>query len=125
MTIAEQESSRAATPPEEAAPVPDMRRVALASLAGSVLEWYDFFLYGFAATLVFGPLFFPRASATAGVLAALGTFAVGFVARPLGGVVFGHLGDRLGRKKMLVATLLIMGIPSFLIGLLPSYSAIG
>lgn len=62
-----------------------MRRVALASLAGSVLEWYDFFLYGFAATLVFGPLFFPRASATAGVLAALGTFAVGFVARPLGG----------------------------------------
>jgi MFS family permease len=125
MTIAEQESSRAATPPEEAAPVPDMRRVALASLAGSVLEWYDFFLYGFAATLVFGPLFFPRASATAGVLAALGTFAVGFVARPLGGVVFGHLGDRLGRKKMLVATLLIMGIPSFLMGLLPSYSAIG
>jgi MFS transporter, MHS family, shikimate and dehydroshikimate transport protein len=111
--------------PRPVAAGPAIRRVALASLTGSVLEWYDFFLYGFAATLVFGPLFFPRASATAGVLAALGTFAVGFIARPVGGVLFGHLGDRLGRKKMLIATLLIMGIPSFLIGLLPSYAAIG
>lgn len=125
MTIAEQESTDLSAPSGAGEPGPGMRRVALASLAGSVLEWYDFFLYGFAATLVFGPLFFPRASSTAGVLAALGTFAVGFVARPLGGVLFGHLGDRLGRKKMLVATLLIMGIPSFLIGLLPSYAAIG
>lgn len=125
MTIAAQESTDLSAPPGAGEPGPGMRRVALASLAGSVLEWYDFFLYGFAATLVFGPLFFPRASSTAGVLAALGTFAVGFVARPLGGVLFGHLGDRLGRKKMLVATLLIMGIPSFLIGLLPSYAAIG
>ncbi|OBJ15091.1 MFS transporter [Mycobacterium sp. 1245801.1] len=125
MTIAAQGSTDLSAPPGGEEAGPGMRRVALASLAGSVLEWYDFFLYGFAATLVFGPLFFPRASSTAGVLAALGTFAVGFVARPLGGVLFGHLGDRLGRKKMLVATLLIMGIPSFLIGLLPSYAAIG
>lgn len=125
MTIAAQESADLSAPRGAGQAGPGMRRVALASLVGSVLEWYDFFLYGFAATLVFGPLFFPRASSTAGVLAALGTFAVGFVARPLGGVLFGHLGDRLGRKKMLVATLLIMGVPSFLIGLLPSYAAIG
>ncbi|GAB1815675.1 MFS transporter [Mycobacterium sp. MUNTM1] len=125
MTIAAQESADLSAPRSTGQAGPGMRRVALASLVGSVLEWYDFFLYGFAATLVFGPLFFPSASSTAGVLAALGTFAVGFVARPLGGVLFGHLGDRLGRKKMLVATLLIMGVPSFLIGLLPSYAAIG
>lgn len=125
MTIAAQDSTNLSDSPGAEEAGPGMRRVALASLAGSVLEWYDFFLYGFAATLVFGPLFFPRASSTAGVLAALGTFAVGFVARPVGGVLFGHLGDRLGRKKMLVATLLIMGIPSFLIGLLPGYAAIG
>lgn len=122
MTTTAQHHTDPAAPDDRGAGI---RRVALASLTGSVLEWYDFFLYGFAATLVFGPLFFPRASAGAGVLAALGTFAVGFIARPLGGALFGHLGDRLGRKKMLIATLLIMGIPSFLIGLLPGYAAIG
>jgi MFS transporter, MHS family, shikimate and dehydroshikimate transport protein len=125
MTTTAQHNTDLAAPQERAAADAAIRRVAFSSLTGSVLEWYDFFLYGFAATLVFGPLFFPRASSTAGVLAALGTFAVGFVARPLGGVLFGHLGDRLGRKKMLIATLLIMGIPSFLIGLLPGYAAIG
>src|ERR1700742_3321963 len=101
MTTTESDHTGLSGPPAPAPSGPAIRRVALASLTGSVLEWYDFFLYGFAATLVFGPLFFPRASSTAGVLAALGTFAVGFVARPLGGVIFGHLGDRLGRKKML------------------------
>ncbi|MEZ0365991.1 MFS transporter [Mycobacterium sp. pUA109] len=125
MTTTEQDRTAVSTAGGRTAPKSPMRRVALASLAGSVLEWYDFFLYGFAATLVFGPQFFPHASSTVGVLAALGTFAVGFVARPLGGVLFGHWGDRLGRKKMLVATLLIMGIPSFLIGLLPGYATIG
>lgn len=102
-----------------------MRRVASASMAGSLLEWYDFYLYGFAAALVFAPLFFPAADPLLGVLASFGTFAVGFFARPLGGVIFGHFGDRLGRKKMLVITLVIMGLASVCIGLLPTYAQIG
>lgn len=106
-------------------PAPTMRRVANSSLVGCVLEWYDFYLYGFAAALVFGPLFFPNVSPLTATLAAFGTFAVGFVARPLGGILCGHFGDRIGRKRMLVTTLLVMGIASFLIGILPTYSAIG
>lgn len=102
-----------------------MRRVANASMAGSLLEWYDFYLYGFAAALVFGPLFFPGADPLLGTLAAFGTFAVGFIARPLGGIIFGHFGDRLGRKTMLVITLVIMGLASVAIGLLPTYEQIG
>ncbi|GAB2645332.1 MFS transporter [Prescottella soli] len=100
-------------------------RVALATLAGTTLEWYDFFLYGTAAALIFNKQFFPSLSPTAGTLAAFSTFAVGFIARPLGGLVFGHFGDRIGRKATLVVSLLMMGIGSTLIGLIPNYDAIG
>src|SRR5262245_60162241 len=99
--------------------------VALASLVGTTIEWYDFFLYGTAAALVFNKLFFPTFDPMMGTLAAFGTYAAGFVARPLGGIVCGHFGDRIGRKSMLVLTLLIMGIATFLIGLLPTYQSIG
>src|SRR5258708_17962179 len=93
-----------------------VRRVAMASMLGTVLEWYDFFLYGFTAALVFGKLFFPSYGELTGILASFGAFAVGFVARPVGGVLFGHFGDRMGRKTALVVTLSIMGGASFLIG---------
>ena len=89
------------------------------------MEWYDFFLYGSAAALVFGVLFFPDADPVNATLLAFGTYAVGFVARPLGGVVFGHFGDRVGRKKMLVVSLMMMGAATFAIGLLPTYATIG
>ena len=102
-----------------------LRRVIVASFIGTTIEWYDFFLYGTAAALVFNRLFFPTLDPLAGTLSAYGTFAVGFVARPLGGAVFGHYGDRLGRKKMLVWSLLIMGIATALIGLMPTYDQIG
>jgi metabolite-proton symporter len=102
-----------------------LRRARISSFIGTVIEWYDFFIYGAAAALVFGKLFFPQSSPLAGTMAAFGTFAVGFVARPLGGIIFGHFGDRLGRKAVLVATLTIMGVATFLIGLLPTYSQIG
>src|SRR5687767_4127611 len=102
-----------------------IRVVALASFVGTTIEWYDFFLYGTAAALVFNRLFFPQVDALTGTLAAYGTYAVGFVARPLGGVIIGHYGDRIGRKSMLVLTLMIMGIATFLIGVLPTYEQIG
>ena len=102
-----------------------VRRVVVASLVGTSLEWYDFFIYGTAAALVFNKLFFPGFDPLVGTLLAFATFAVGFVARPLGGVVFGHFGDRLGRKNMLVVTLLMMGLATFAIGLLPTYGTIG
>ncbi len=101
------------------------RKVIVASLIGTSLEWYDFFLYGTAAALVFNQLFFPSFDPAVGTLLAFATAAVGFVARPLGGVVFGHFGDRSGRKTVLVITLLIMGGATFLIGLLPTYATIG
>ncbi|WP_196443354.1 MFS transporter [Planomonospora sp. ID67723] len=101
------------------------RRVIVAGLIGTSLEWYDFFLYGTAAALVFNKLFFPTFEPLTGTLLALLTYSVGFVARPLGGVVFGHFGDRVGRKNVLVATLLLMGAATFLIGLLPGYATIG
>ena len=100
-------------------------RVMLASAIGSALEWYDFFIYGTAAALVFNELFFPKLDPWMGTLAAFATFGVGFFARPFGGLVFGHFGDRLGRKPMLVATLLLVGVATFLIGLVPSYNQIG
>jgi metabolite-proton symporter len=102
-----------------------IRKVVVASLIGTSLEWYDFFLYGSAAALVFNKLFFPDADPLTGTLLAFATSATGFVARPIGGVVFGHYGDKLGRKTVLVVTLLVMGIATFLIGLLPTYAAIG
>ena len=100
-------------------------RVALASLIGTSVEWYDFFLYGTAAALVFNKLFFPQLDPLTGTVAAFATFAVGFIARPIGGIIFGHYGDRIGRKKMLYITLLIMGLATALIGLLPTYNSIG
>jgi metabolite-proton symporter len=102
-----------------------VRRVVVASLVGTSLEWYDFFIYGTAAALVFNQLFFPTFEPLVGTLLAFTTFAVGFVARPLGGIVFGHYGDKIGRKNVLVATLLLMGIATFLIGLMPTYAVIG
>lgn len=97
----------------------------IASMVGTTIEWYDFFLYGTAAALIFNKLFFPAFDPLTGTLAAFGTYAVGFLARPLGAVVFGHYGDRVGRKSMLLATLLLMGIPTTLIGLIPTYDSIG
>lgn len=102
-----------------------IRPVILASFIGTTIEWYDFFLYGTAAALVFNKLFFPTLDPLAGTLSAYGTFAVGFLARPLGGAVFGHYGDRLGRKRMLVWSLMIMGVATALIGVLPTYATIG
>ena len=102
-----------------------IRRVILASFIGTTIEWYDFFLYGTAAALVFNRLFFPNVDSLTGTLSAFGTFAVGFIARPFGGLIFGHFGDRLGRKSMLVTSLLIMGVATFVIGLLPTYHSIG
>jgi metabolite-proton symporter len=108
-----------------AAPGQSIRTVAFASFIGTTIEWYDFFLYGTAAALVFNKLFFPTFDPLTGTLAAFGTYAVGFVARPVGGIVIGHYGDKIGRKSMLVLTLLIMGVATFLIGLLPTYEQIG
>ncbi len=102
-----------------------IRPVVTASVVGTVIEWYDFFIYGTAAALVFGPLFFPGASPVAGTLAAFATYAVGFAVRPFGGAVFGHFGDRLGRKAILITTLIVMGVSTTLIGLLPTYDQIG
>src|ERR687886_2904111 len=104
---------------------PPIGQVLGASFIGTTIEWYDFFLYGTAATLVFGQLFFPTGNQLMSTLSALGTFAVGFVVRPLGGIIFGHYGDRLGRKSMLVLTLTMMGAATFLIGLLPTFESIG
>jgi len=103
----------------------EIQRVALASAIGCIIEWYDFFLYGVVAGLVFNKLFFPNQDPFVGILLAYATFAVGFVARPIGGILFGHFGDRLGRQRMLVLTLLIMGVATFLIGLLPTYASAG
>jgi metabolite-proton symporter len=103
----------------------EARRVALASAIGTTIEWYDFFVYGTAAAVVFAPQFFPQFSAFAGTLASFATFAIGFGARPLGGIVMGHYGDRVGRKATLVWCLLLMGISTFGIGLLPTYASIG
>ncbi|NPC56905.1 MFS transporter [Caenimonas soli] len=111
-------------PPTTASPS-EVKRVVFASSIGTIIEWYDFLIYGTAAALVFNKLFFPAADPLVGTLAALGSAAVGFFARPFGGAVFGYLGDRLGRKSMLLLTLVIMGLGTFAIGLLPTYDQIG
>lgn len=103
----------------------EVRRVAAASFVGTALEWYDYFLFGTAAALVFGDLFFPELDPLAGTIAAFLSFAVGFLARPIGAVVFGHLGDRYGRRRVLITTIILMGIATGGIGLLPTYQTIG
>ncbi|WP_055494246.1 MFS transporter [Streptomyces sp. TP-A0356] len=112
-------------PAELVAPGGMARRVLVASTIGSAIEWYDFYLYSTASALVLGPLFFPQQSPTAATLAAFATYAAGFVARPIGGAVFGHFGDRVGRKSMLVLTLLVMGAATFLVGTLPTFEQAG
>lgn len=102
-----------------------LRRVALSSLLGTAIEYYDFLVYGTMSALVFGLVFFPESNPAAATIAAFGTLAAGYVARPVGGILFGHFGDRLGRKAMLVLTMVLMGVASFLIGVLPTYAAIG
>jgi len=102
-----------------------LRRVVYASLIGATVEWYDFFLYGVVAGIVFNKLYFPAGDPVIATLLAYTTFAVGFVTRPLGGVIFGHFGDRIGRKSMLILTLMIMGVATMLIGLVPTYAQIG
>jgi len=102
-----------------------LRKAVIASTIGTTIEWYDFFLYGTAAGLVFGKLYFPNASTLDGVLLAFGTYFIGFIARPIGAAIFGHYGDRIGRKGTLIATLLCMGIATFLIAFVPGYATIG
>jgi metabolite-proton symporter len=102
-----------------------LRRVVVASLIGTTVEWYDFFLYGSAAALVFNKLFFPEFDPLTGTLLAFATYALGFVARPVGGIVFGHFGDRIGRKRLLMLSLVLMGLATVLIGLLPTYAQVG
>ncbi|MEV7234991.1 MFS transporter [Streptomyces sp. NPDC051020] len=114
-------SSPATAPP----PPSNLRRIVAASLIGTTIEWYDFFLYGSAAALVFNKLFFPDSDPLVGTLLSFLTYAVGFAARPLGALVFGHYGDRLGRKKLLVLSLLLMGGATFAIGLLPTHATVG
>ncbi|MGW0042859.1 MFS transporter [Rhodococcus sp. NPDC003348] len=117
------------SPASETAAAPatrtSVRRVAVASCIGTTIEFYDFFIYGTAAALVFPTVFFPALGSTAGTVASFATFAVAFIARPVGAMLFGHYGDRIGRKKTLVSTLLLMGISTLLIGLLPSADTIG
>jgi MFS family permease len=112
----------ALTPDEHSA---ELRKAVIASTIGTTIEWYDFFLYGTAAGLVFGKLYFPNEDALTATLAAFGTYFIGFVGRPIGAAIFGHYGDRIGRKGTLIATLLCMGIATFLIAFVPTYASIG
>ena len=121
MTIAIQPSDVATVDRERSR----ARKAALGSFVGAVVDWYDFLLYGIIAAIVFNTEFFPKVSPAMGTLAAFGTFGVGFLFRPLGGFVFGHYGDRLGRKAALVVTLLLMGIATFLVAIVPGYQYIG
>ena len=102
-----------------------LRKVVFASVIGTTIEWYDFFLYGTSAALVFNKLFFPASDALTGAMLAFGTYALGFAARPLGGIVFGHFGDRIGRKRLLMLSLVLMGAATFAIGLLPTFEQVG
>ena len=103
----------------------EMKRIVVSSIVGTAVEWYDFLIYGTASALVFNKLFFPLSDPNLGTIAAFGTYGVGFLARPLGAAIFGHFGDRVGRKAMLAMTIVIMGLGTFLVGLLPTYSQIG
>ena len=121
MSILERVPS-AETPDEKTS---DIKRVVFSSIVGTAVEWYDFLIYGTANALVFNKLFFPLSDPSLGTIAAFGTYGVGFLARPFGGAIFGHFGDRVGRKAMLAMTIVIMGLGTFLVGLLPTYSQIG
>jgi MFS family permease len=114
-----------ASPQAPTGPPAQPRKAALAAWIGSALEYYDFFIYGTAAALVFNKLFFPGAEPATGTLLALATFGAGYVARPVGAFVLGHLGDRFGRKRILVSTVLLMGVATFAVGCLPTYASIG
>jgi MFS transporter, MHS family, shikimate and dehydroshikimate transport protein len=120
MSIAEQLSFT-----ESTSNTTEIKRVVVSSVIGTAVEWYDFLVYGTATALVFNKLFFPMSDPALGIIAAFGTYAVGFLARPLGAAIFGHFGDRVGRKAMLAMTIIIMGLGTFLIGLLPTYDQIG
>lgn len=111
--------------PDALTPAREKRRVLTSAFVGTTVEWYDFYLYGTSAALVFNQQFFPSSSPVAGTIGAFATFAVGFIARPVGGILAGHLGDRIGRKALLVASLITMGAASTLIGLLPNFASIG
>jgi MFS family permease len=102
-----------------------LRRAIIASTIGTTIEWYDFFIYGITTGLVFAKLFFPESDPLTGTLQAFGVFAVGFISRPIGAIIFGHYGDRIGRKSTLIATLMLMGIATFLVALVPTYDSIG
>src|ERR1700756_1403521 len=102
-----------------------LRRAVIAATVGTAIEWYDFFLYSVVTGLVFAKLFFPKSDPLVGTLQAFAIYAIGFIARPIGAAIFGHYGDRIGRKSTLIATLLLMGITTFLVGLVPSYQRIG
>ena len=117
-------TTAAAAAPPAASPA-TLRKVIVGSLIGTTIEWYDFFLYGTAAALVFNKLFFPKSDPLTGTMLAFATYALGFVARPLGGIVFGHFGDRIGRKRLLMVSLVLMGASSAAIGLLPTYASAG
>ena len=117
--------SQASTASAEPVVTSTRRRVLAASLVGTTIEWYDFYLYAQAAALVFGATFFPESTPAVALIASFASYGVGFLARPLGGIVAGHLGDRIGRKQLLVGSLLLMGVATFLIGLLPGYATIG
>src|ERR1700734_2412585 len=112
-------------PLSEAEHSAQLRKAVIASTIGTTIEWYDFFLYGTAAGLVFGKLYFPNEDPLAATLLAFGTYFIGFVGRPIGAALFGHYGDRIGRKATLIATLLCMGIATFLVAFVPTYSSIG
>lgn len=124
MTTPRPSAATGATEADQTVPV-GLRRVVAGALVGTALEWYDFFIYGTAAALVFNVLFFPRSEPAVGTLTAFATFGVGFVFRPLGGILFGHIGDRIGRRETLILTTLVMGLSTGVIGLLPTYRSIG
>src|SRR5437660_11646358 len=113
------------TPLTESDHSAQLRKAVIASTIGTAIEWYDFFIYGTAAGLIFGKLYFPNEDPLTATLAAFGTYFIGFVGRPIGAAIFGHYGDRIGRKATLIATLMLMGIATFLIALVPTYASIG
>ena len=122
MTIAEMPSISGLSDDEHRR---QLRRALLASTIGTLIEWYDFLLYGTVSALVFGKLFFPHSTPIIGVLEAFSVFFIGFVGRPIGAAIFGHWGDRIGRKATLIATLLVTGIATVAVGLVPTYASIG